>query len=87
MEYYTSLIYILQDPDWGPLLKETISRKDFASASWNFAGSSCNGYPETCRLIALSFIEKALESLSFFNDSPAKTLLKELALSIPQRSY
>lgn len=83
------LIYILQDPDWGPLLKETISRKDFASASLEFLrDSSCNRVPlETCRLIALSFIEKALESLSFFNDSPAKTLLKELALSIPQRSY
>ncbi|NLX92072.1 MAG: polyprenyl synthetase family protein [Firmicutes bacterium] len=82
------LIYILQDPDWGPLLREIISRKDFSSASLEFLRDpSCNRVPlETCRKIALSFIEKALEYLSFVRDSPAKTLLKELALSIPQRS-
>ncbi len=82
------LIYILKDPYWGPCLREIINKRDFSPASLEFLKDpSCSRVPlESARLKALHFIEKALEHLSGFKDCPAKTVMKELANSIPNRN-
>ncbi len=82
-------IYILKDPHWGACLREIIQKRDFSPASLEFLQDpSCSRDPlEKARLKAVHFIEKALEHLSGLQDSPAKTIMQELALSIPRRNF
>lgn len=81
------VIYILQDPQWGPYLKEVISGGDFSPTSLEFLQQpACIGGPVAKAVEkASSYAEEARECLRDFENSPSKKILEDIAGYVLQR--
>lgn len=75
------LIYVLQDPVWGPYLKDAIEKRDFSPSSLEFLQHpSCRGGPiKSALLKAEDYILKAENTLRGYPQGRAVKSLKALA--------
>ncbi len=81
------VIYVLQDPQWGPHLEEVISAGDFSSTSLDFLQQPACIEGPVAKAVekAALYARGARECLRDFENNPSKTILEDIAGYVLQR--